>query len=365
MSKRKSEGNDVEDLENEPRKKSFREDGDQQLSESSDENSVEENTDESHLPPMPRKKNYRQRAHCNPLSINDCFDHPESPDKMDWAALLGPKAKEVPVEFADIGCGYGGLLMRLAPMFPNAGMVGMEIRFKVSKFVQDKIVALRARHPEGTYDNVCCVRTNTMRFLRNFFHEKQLTKMFFLFPDPHFKKRKHKWRIIAPGPLLDSYAEVLRPDSGRVYTLTDVEELHEWMVKHLSEHSLFERLSPEEMAEDVVVGELLKEDDPPTEEGQKVRRAGTKTHAAVFRRLANPKVLAEKKDIVKSETGSVNPSDNGNKIAKTDNQMVDSFNQPTNTDSDKDGGTDHAGAHQKHEKVTTSSAKQEANENNL
>jgi len=37
----------------------------------------------------------------------------------------------------------------------------------------------------------------------------QLTKMFFLFPDPHFKKTKHKWRIISPT-LLAEYAYVLK-----------------------------------------------------------------------------------------------------------------------------------------------------------
>ena len=37
----------------------------------------------------------------------------------------------------------------------------------------------------------------------------QLTKMFFLFPDPHFKKMKHKWRIISPT-LLAEYAYVLK-----------------------------------------------------------------------------------------------------------------------------------------------------------
>lgn len=37
----------------------------------------------------------------------------------------------------------------------------------------------------------------------------QLSKMFFLFPDPHFKKTKHKWRIISPT-LLAEYAYTLK-----------------------------------------------------------------------------------------------------------------------------------------------------------
>ena len=50
---------------------------------------------------------------------------------MNWRELLGDSAKDAPVEFVDIGCGYGGLLMRLAPLYPKVAMVGMEIRVKV------------------------------------------------------------------------------------------------------------------------------------------------------------------------------------------------------------------------------------------
>lgn len=65
--------------------------------------------------------------------------------------------------------------------------------------------------------------------------------MFFLYPDPHFKKAKHKWRIINTS-LLAEYAYVLAI-GGMVYTVTDVKELHDWMVKHFVEHPLFEQVS--------------------------------------------------------------------------------------------------------------------------
>lgn len=47
------------------------------------------------------------------------------------------------------------------------------------------------------------------RFIIFTFLAPQLSKMFFLFPDPHFKKTKHKWRIISPT-LLAEYAYTLR-----------------------------------------------------------------------------------------------------------------------------------------------------------
>ena len=92
-------------------------------------------------------------------------------------------------------------------MFPETLMLGMEIRLKVSEYVHDRIKALRILNP-GQYGNVACMRSNAMKYLPCFFKKGQLTKMFFLFPDPHFKKAKHKWRIIN-DTLLAEYAYVL------------------------------------------------------------------------------------------------------------------------------------------------------------
>lgn len=213
------------------------------------------------------------------------FDYPVCPEEMDWSTLYphfftaGPSDKETPqVEFADIGCGYGGLLVELSPLFPDKLMLGMEIRVKVSDYVQDRIRSLRESEPGG-YQNIACIRSNAMKYLPNFFFKGQLSKMFFLFPDPHFKKTKHKWRIISPT-LLAEYAYTLRV-GGLVYTITDVEEVHVWMVKHFSEHPLFTRVSDEELVDDIIISRL----GTCTEEGKKVQRNGGKNFLAVFRRI--------------------------------------------------------------------------------
>ncbi|KAF2343639.1 tRNA (guanine-N-7) methyltransferase Trmb type [Trinorchestia longiramus] len=72
-----------------------------------------------------------------------------------------------------------------------------------------------------------------------------MSKLFFLFPDPHFKKAKHKWRIINQT-LLAEYAYVLM-EGGTVYTLTDVEDLHVWMKQHFSGHPLFQPVDQPEL----------------------------------------------------------------------------------------------------------------------
>eukprot|EP00730_Choanoeca_flexa_P005937 TRINITY_DN12055_c0_g1_i10.p5 TRINITY_DN12055_c0_g1~~TRINITY_DN12055_c0_g1_i10.p5 ORF type:complete len:119 (+),score=12.09 TRINITY_DN12055_c0_g1_i10:4248-4604(+) len=87
------------------------------------------------------------------------------------------------------------MLIELSPMFPTTLILGIEIRIKVADYVSDRIKALRHNHP-GQYQNLGVLRTNAMKFLPNYFRKGQLTKMFFLYPDPHFKKKKHKWRIM-------------------------------------------------------------------------------------------------------------------------------------------------------------------------
>ena len=51
--------------------------------------------------------------------------------RMNWDTFFGKHSEGKKPEFADIGCGYGGLLVQLSPIFPEICMVGMEIRLKV------------------------------------------------------------------------------------------------------------------------------------------------------------------------------------------------------------------------------------------
>nr|CAD1826800.1 unnamed protein product [Ananas comosus var. bracteatus] len=69
---------------------------------------------------------------------------------------------------------------------------------------------------------------------------------------------------------------------GVIYTITDVEELGDWMRSCLEEHPLFEAVSEEELETDPVVKLLSSA----TEEGQKVARNGGQTFKAVYRRVA-------------------------------------------------------------------------------
>lgn len=205
---------------------------------------------------------------------------------MDWAHLypdIADSMKGQKPTIADIGCGYGGLLTALSPHFPDKLILGMEIRVQVTNYVEDRIIALREQHAKSQqYRNIAVLRGNAMKFLPNFFEKSQLEKIFFCFPDPHFKQRKHKARIVTTT-LASEYAYVLKP-GGVIYTITDVEDLHHWMVEHLEKHPLFERLSKEWEAEDLSVKLMTTE----TEEGKKVARNKGSKYVACFKRLDNP-----------------------------------------------------------------------------
>lgn len=157
-------------------------------------------------------------------------------------------------------------------------MLGMEIRDKVADYVAERIQSLREEQP-GAFQNVSVVRTNAMKYLPRYFSRGQLSKMFFCFPDPHFKRANHRRRIISPA-LLAEYAFAIR-EGGKIYTISDVRDLHEWMVEHLEAHPLFERVAEDELALDPAVPVVMSY----TEEGKKVERNQGSKHLAVFRRV--------------------------------------------------------------------------------
>ena len=280
---------------------------------------------------LPQKRYFRQRAHINPLgSSGENYTYPIAPERMAWdlhypvysnisnhqhnnnihpILANGGLLENKQVEIADIGCGFGGLIVGLSPVFSSTLMLGMEIRAKVTEYVRLRILALRRQglitstsntipisitpsvsdiaiddinnNNNGKYDNLSVIKTNAMKYLPNFFKKYQLSKIFFCFPDPQFKPSHHRRRIVTTA-LLAEYAYALRP-GGRLYTITDVLDLHNWMRSHGECHELFERLTNEEEENDPCV-HIMRE---ATEEGKKVARNGGSKYIAVFRRLTD------------------------------------------------------------------------------
>ncbi|RHZ20150.1 hypothetical protein DYB37_004415 [Aphanomyces astaci] len=132
-------------------------------------------TTESEIVGMPQKKFYRSRAHCNPLSHNDSFDYPLNPADMNWSTHF-PKLENpyvlhfviIPdlgcfrkVDILDIGCGFGGLTIALAGLFPDKTTLAMEIRPKVTEYVRLRIEALRQENASTNQSADPCVAAMT------------------------------------------------------------------------------------------------------------------------------------------------------------------------------------------------------------
>jgi tRNA (guanine-N7-)-methyltransferase len=151
------------------------------------------------------------------------------------------------------------------------------------------------QQPPALYQNAAVLRTNSMKFLPHYFAKHSLRKLFFCFPDPHFKRKNHARRIISDR-LLTEYAYVLQPCHGKLYCITDVRELHEWHVQKCNAHPCLECIvvvhpqdaaasSPPDLVEramrdDVCIRAMMHE----TEEGKKVHRNGGDKYFAVYRR---------------------------------------------------------------------------------
>ena len=265
----------------------------------------------------PQKRYFRQRAHINPLNVADAFEYPLAPGRMRWAAHFPAHFHSAPaaaaagsaaasgsaapaaaaaaaeddarVEVADVGCGFGGLLAGLSPALPRTLMVGLEIRAKVAEYVRLRILAARRSEapPGGSCHNASVIKTNAMKLLPRFFARAQLSALFFCFPDPHFKRANVRRRIINAA-LLAEYAYVLR-EGGRLYTITDVRDLHNWMVANCEAHPAFVRVPDADLAGDPCVPIMRTY----TEEGQKVERLQGAKFVAVFRRASRAEAAAK------------------------------------------------------------------------
>lgn len=235
--------------------------------------------EEQTIPGMPRKGDYRQRAHCNPLS-DRMIPYPLSPNEIDWSEfypILNQEGNTIEKSYPtilDIGCGYGGLSFEISKLFPNSLVLAFEIRNSVTQYVEKKIQALR-RFDQA--ENVAVQWGNTMRNLMRYIQPHSIDKIFILFPDPQFKKRKLKWRIISPQ-LMDEYAFILK-ETGKLYLVTDVKTYFDYAVPIIEQHPLFTRVENPESDPSLDVAMNA------TEESKKVTRNGGSKYAAVFTRI--------------------------------------------------------------------------------
>ncbi|NEP12389.1 MAG: tRNA (guanosine(46)-N7)-methyltransferase TrmB [Symploca sp. SIO2C1] len=170
----------------------------------------------------------RVRQHVNPLSKK--YQTPVSPP--DWTKIYAQTTQPLHL---DIGCARGEFLFEMARLQPNWNFLGLEIREPLVEKAKVLVSELGLSNLHFLFCNV----NNSLKPLLSSFPSETLQQVTIQFPDPWFKKRHGKRRVVQPE-LVDTLATYLI-DGGEVFLQSDVEIVAQEMCDRFDEHSAFYR----------------------------------------------------------------------------------------------------------------------------
>ena len=135
----------------------------------------------------------------------------------------------------DIGCAAGEYLFDLALSNNNWNYLGIEIRERLVKTAKLKVL-------EKEIKNLYFVFGNANKIF-NEFHSKLMNKnlksISFNFPDPWFKKRHHKRRVVQPE-FINTLSNSMQKGSV-IFIKTDVKDLFDYMDYTILNNLSFEK----------------------------------------------------------------------------------------------------------------------------
>ena len=155
------------------------------------------------------------RQHVNPLSKNF--------NDIEKIPSLGEMFEDPKLNLhLDIGCAAGEFLFDLALVNSNWNYLGIEIREKLAKTAK-----LKAQEQE--IKNLYFAFGNANNILSDFQSKfiKNVNSISFNFPDPWFKKRHYKRRVIQPE-FINTLSNLLQKGS-LIFIKTDVKDLFDYM----------------------------------------------------------------------------------------------------------------------------------------
>ncbi|HEY9832522.1 MAG TPA: tRNA (guanosine(46)-N7)-methyltransferase TrmB [Stenomitos sp.] len=170
----------------------------------------------------------RVRQHVNPLSKK--YQTPVQPPN--WEGIYAQPAQPLHL---DIGCARGEFLLSMATIQPNWNFLGLEIREPLVEQANAKVSELGLRNLYYLFGNV----NNSLKPLLESFEVGTLQRVTLQFPDPWFKKRQAKRRVVQPE-LVDTLAAYLM-DGGEVFLQSDVEAVAVEMCDRFEAHPGFQK----------------------------------------------------------------------------------------------------------------------------
>ena len=169
------------------------------------------------------------RQHVNPLSRH--FDETEIIPSL--TQIFDDPKKDLHL---DIGCAAGEFLFDLALLNTNWNYLGIEIRERLVKQAKLKVQEREIKNLYFVFGNA----GNIFNDLQNKLIIKNAKSISFNFPDPWFKKRHYKRRVIQPE-LVNLLSNTLQKGSF-IFIKTDVKDLYDYMDFTISNNSNFKKI---------------------------------------------------------------------------------------------------------------------------
>ena len=169
------------------------------------------------------------RQHVNPLSSN--FKQIERIPSL--SEMFGDSKLNLHL---DIGCAAGEFLFDLALFNTSWNYLGIEIREKLVRNAKLKVL-------ESEIKNLYFIFGNANNILNNVQSKsiiKNLKSISFNFPDPWFKKRHYKRRVIQPE-FINILSNSLQKGT-LIFVKTDVKDLFDYMDYTISSNLKFKKL---------------------------------------------------------------------------------------------------------------------------
>ena len=140
----------------------------------------------------------------------------------------------------DIGCAGGEFLFDLALVNPNWNYLGIEIRERLVKTAKLKAQKREIKNLYFVFGNV----NNIVNDFQSKFILKNVKSISFNFPDPWFKKRHYKRRVIQPD-FINILSNSMQKGSF-IFIKTDVKDLFDYMDCTISSNTNFKKIDKED-----------------------------------------------------------------------------------------------------------------------
>jgi tRNA (guanine-N7-)-methyltransferase len=172
----------------------------------------------------------RVRQHVNPLANK----YAEAIAPPDWSQVYADPNRPLHL---DIGCGWGDFLFHLAKLEPEWNFLGLEIRQPLVDIAsqQQKLAGL------DNLGYLFCNANNSLEPILASLPTHCLSRVSIQFPDPWFKNRHFKRRVVQPE-VVETLARYLQPGS-MAFLQSDVELVERDMCDRFHAHPAFEYIA--------------------------------------------------------------------------------------------------------------------------